>query len=131
METLTIIYLILGSIVPNTFFKCGDVGWVYVHSAKTAYVCELNDWLTKFYLSHETAHYHWYNTLSEEQRVNYTKEYNKDYKKWIKYFYREYSMSSVEEDFADNYALIVMKVKINNIWKKRLYLIRKYIKYGK
>lgn len=122
----SIIVLPMGYTVPWTFLQCGTIWGVYIHETKKIYTCE---WVDKFIDYHEIAHYYWYNKLSEKDRQKYTKEYNK-----AKTYFRAYSSTSVEEDFADAYGTITQSVyletEINRELKKRqrlaLKLISKY-----
>ena len=61
--------------------------------------------------------------MTQTQRDEYTKLYNRDLKKWK--FYREYGKTSAVEDFADNFAIVVTKTNHNNT---RLAFIRKLIR---
>lgn len=110
-----------------TWAKCGDVWWMYNEYSDRVeiYVCDIWDGNIEFYKEHELGHYAWKN-LTEEQRETYKKAYERDKKKGVKWFYRPYSMSSVNEDFADNYAIRSKKHNIRI--KQRINLIKKWTK---
>lgn len=113
----------MGYTVPWTFLQCGTIWGVYIHETKQVYTCE---WADKFVYYHEVAHYYWYNKLSEKDRQKYVKEYNK-----AKMYFRVYSSTSAEEDFADAYGTITQSVyletEINRELKKRQRLAFKLI----
>lgn len=119
---LTLIYLSIWAIVPNTYFKCGDIGWYYNIAIQTAYIC--NVWDTEFTKHHESAHHIWYQYLTDTERKAYENLYNK-VKKNPKAFLRDYSRKSVEEDFADMYAMHIMNWTPNIHMKKRISFIKK------
>jgi hypothetical protein len=80
---------------------------------------------------HEVAHYYWFEKLTEKERESYKKLYSK-----TKTYFRDYSSTSAEEDFADAFGTAYAKVsigKMNPELKKRqrlaLKLISKYSKH--
>jgi hypothetical protein len=89
--------------------KCGEsnIWGVYIDSSNSIYVCK--DPHTEFYTNHELGHHVWFDILTEEERKEYTELYEKAKKKGIRFFYREYSRTTVLEDFADNFALMVQE----------------------
>ncbi len=119
----------IGFTIPETFYKCWDVGGVFVNWK--IYVCDLNDWNLDFYKYHEIAHKVYKEVLTHEQREKYLKLYQSANKLWINAFYREYSRSNVEEDFADNFALLTMGWSTNANINKRIKKIEYYIRISK
>lgn len=73
---------------------------------------------------HEIGHHYWFKFMTQEQRDEYTKLYNRELKKGK--FYREYGKTSAVEDFADNFAVIITKTPHTNT---RLSFIRKLINH--
>lgn len=86
--------------------------WYYVIETKEIYICTPLDDDMEFYKNHELGHYVWNSYMNDRQRKNYTKLYNRAMTQGIKSFYREYGMTDVEEDFSENFALMIMKEKI-------------------
>ena len=111
----------------HSWLRCGDYGWVYYETPShiEIYVCDVGDWHGEFYILHEKAHFIYKKVLSQAQRDEYGKLYLSHLKYWQKAFFRDYSMSNVEEDFADNYWIVKSK---NPYVKKRIRLINKFIK---
>lgn len=112
-------------------YKCWTtIWWLYDQDSKTVYICwGMPD--QEFILHHELGHYFWFNYLNDLDRSEYRKEYDKAKKIWIKGFYRDYSMTSVLEDFADNFALSFQSNQSSFLIRKRIKLIKKYfIKYN-
>ena len=58
----------------------------------------------EFALAHELGHQYWHLGISVWEREAYRKLFTTE-----TYFYRDYSKTSVIEDFSDNFALIVLK----------------------
>ena len=121
LPLITFIIIPFGFSIPDSYHKCWEVVASYSHESKIIYLCE---WVTgnkEFYKQHEIGHYVWFNILTNEQRAKYKVEFNKS-----TVFYREYS-KNLEEDFADNYALLQIKERQTYQLQKRINLIRKYI----
>lgn len=125
----TIISLLpLGFLIPETFYKCGEwIWWIYSIESKNIYVCEW-DWFTEFYKSHEVWHKFYFEDLPEKYKLEYTKLYNEALKKWIVAFHREYGMNNVQEDFADNFALIALNQKSKKLVELRKNKIKFFIR---
>lgn len=120
----------MGFTIPWTLVKCEEVWWAYIKETKQIYVCDTAEKEVTTY--HETAHYFWYNFLTEKEKQLYTKQFNK-----AKSHFREYSSTSAEEDFADAYATISLGVYLNwnkinkDLRKRQLFaykIINKYVK---
>lgn len=109
------------------FHKCWDIVWEYNHESKIVYLCE-GMWNSDFYKYHEVAHYFYFNIMSKEQKDQYHKEYLKAYSQGIWSFYREYWYRDEEEDFADNFSLLILWEKQDYKIQKRINLIRKFLK---
>lgn len=123
---LILIYLPLWSIVPNTYFKCGDIAGYYSIAIQIAYICDI--WDKEFTKNHEIGHHIWFNLLTDEAKERYEALYNQAKKQWNKAFLRDYSQTSVIEDFADVWSLYIMNQKTNIFIKKRITFI-KNLKY--
>ncbi len=106
------------------WYECGKIAWLY--SNGKVYVCEI-DSNTEFYKHHEIGHYFYFNHLNDKQKKEYLKEYIIAKEKGIKYFHREYGMTNVYEDFAENFSVMVQGNK-NLKLSKRILLIKKYLR---
>lgn len=119
----SIIIIASGVTVPNTTQVCGrDMGWLYIIPTQQIIYCK---WQPIFAKYHEVWHHYYFAILSEEDR----QKYNKEYKRATSYF-REYSSTSVWEDFADAFAYSHLnhnKIKDKNL-RKRMTLVRKLTK---
>lgn len=121
MTLASIIAAALVVVVPQWQYMIGNlcwlqITWTYDPRTNTVYVCE---WEDEFNTLHEIGHQFWHTKMREVDKISYTKKYNE-----TKVFYRGYSQYSVEEDFADSFALYAQ-------WKmytKRILSIRHYIK---
>lgn len=130
MTIIELLSSVIISIVPlgwqlgTTIDYCGwDTAGIY--QGWRIYVCE--SWLnTEFYVQHEIGH-HLYSKLTQEQKDQYTKQYNIDRKRGLRAFWREYGYSDVEEDFADNYASWQTKERVNTIIRKRIKIILSFL----
>ncbi len=120
LASLTIVLVPIWGILWNSGLRCGTYGGVYSPSESTIYLC--SDY-QEFYKHHEIGHHIWFKFLTQKQRDDYTKLYERDLKKGK--FYRDYGRTSAIEDFAENYAVIVSNKKHNNT---RLPFIRKILK---
>lgn len=96
---------------------------VGMYMNNTIYLCQWVQGNTEFYKYHEVGHHFWYKIMTQKQRDDYVKLYERDLKKWK--FYRDYGKASVKEDFADNFGIIVAKIPHNNT---RIPFIRKLLK---
>lgn len=107
-------------------------GKYYIESQKIE-VCQVEDKNEKyFYALHEIGHFFWFKYLTEDEKTLYNILFENSN---ILDFYREYSKTNAEEDFADNFALIYIKRNIEpngRIYKAKnkfiIYLINKYDK---
>lgn len=125
-----IVYIPLWLFLPYTFQKCdNNIEGVYIESEKTVYLCE---WTGIFTKNHEIWHYEYYR-LTPEQKEQYKKAYERDLKLYNKnpsgrYFYRYYGLTSPEEDFAENYALMVEGKRHPFPLQSRINLIKNFTK---
>lgn len=108
-------------------YKCWDIGWNYNLWTKVISLCEWVEWDTEFYKNHEISHYLYFNLLSNSQKEQYHKEYEKAKKQGIWSFYRQYAMDSEIEDFADNGSLLFTKKNSNPSVMRRVRLIKKFM----
>jgi len=122
LTSISIVFLPLWANVEG--YKCGDIWWLYYNNK--VYVCDY-DGFKDFYLYHEIWHYFYFNHLSDKQKKEYLKEYLLAKEKGIKYFHREYGMTNVYEDFAENFAVMVQWNK-NLKLSKRILAIKKYLR---
>lgn len=127
--TLLISSLIIQSIpygwsVPFTNYKCWDIAASYHHDTQVIYLCEWVEWEKDFYKYHEIGHYIYYQVLTDQQRLLYNISYEKSLKQGKKAFYREYWMLDEKEDFADNFALMMIKKNLDPYVMKRIRLIK-------
>ena len=122
IASVSIMILPMWSTIPDTYYQCWAIVASYSHESKKVYVC---DWIDdqEFHLNHELWHYYWFNIMTEIQRKRYTKEYNK-----AKVFYREYSNTNAEEDFADNFSLMILERRQAYGIQKRINLIKHFYK---
>ena len=125
-----IVYIPFWLFLPYNIPCNGNSLGVYVESEQTAYVCE---WAWKLTENHEIGHYHW-NRLTDKQREQYRALFKKHlalYEKnqsiWWKYFYRYYGLTSAEEDFAENYALLVEWKRHPIMLQQRINLVHKFL----
>ncbi len=88
------------------------------------YICASNE--SDFERFHEYGH-HLYSKLTPEQKAKYTRAYNIDHKRGLNAFLRDYSMSDVEESFADDFASYMMKERVNIFIKKRIKIICNFL----
>jgi hypothetical protein len=113
---LTIIILPFGGALPGGGV-CGDPysGLYQTINEKnpTVYVCQQElrgfHWQEDFILYHEIGHYIWDKKLTDKEKEVYTKQFNETKAKFgsgSQAFRREYSYTSVEEDFSDNMAAV-------------------------
>lgn len=65
--------------------------------------------------------------MEDEDKQEYIELYAQHNKIGKKAFYRDYSRTTVEEDFCDNGALLVAKENSNPFVMKRIRLIKKII----
>lgn len=109
IASTVITILPLGFLVPEVGIKCGgNIGWLYFPTLNKIYVCEVDD-NTKFYRDHELGHHFWYKFMDQAQKDKYKILFDKALKEWTGSFHREYGMTNIEEDFAENFALMVSK----------------------
>lgn len=66
--------------------------------------------------------------MTQEERNKYIALYKEHKKLWVNAFFREYWLNSVEEDFADNWALMIQKKRVNPVIMKRIRLIKSLLK---
>lgn len=125
LASAIITYLPLGYTIPWTYYVCWQVWWAY--SQETIYVCAV-DAHTDFYKEHETWHLIDDKYLTEEQREQYKKLYNKHRKIGLRAFQREYGYNDWQESLADDYASHVLKQKVNIYTKQRIKLITSFLK---
>lgn len=125
LASAIITYLPLGFTVPWTYYTCWDIWGVYVDWK--IYVCAV-DAHTDFYKEHETGHLIDDKYLTEEQREQYKKLYEKHRKIGLRAFQREYGYSDWQESLADDYASHVLKQKVNIYTKQRIKLITSFLK---
>lgn len=106
--------------IPNLSGHCNETyAWWYIEQSWTIYVCyNSNEAQLQFVKYHELGHHFWFKFMTQEQRDEYTKLYNKE----------SFKSYNVEEDFADIFSAYVLNIKHNKSVNKRIYLIRKYIK---
>lgn len=109
IASTVITILPLGFLLPETDLKCwDDTGGVYLEWLDRIYVCKW-DQFTKFYRDHELGHHFWYKFMDQVQKDKYKILFDKALKEWTGSFHREYGMTNIEEDFAENFALMVAK----------------------
>lgn len=125
LASAIITYLPLGYTIPWTYYVCWKVWWAY--SQETIYVCAVDEH-TKFYKEHETWHLIDDKYLTEEQRDQYKKLYEKHKKIGLRAFQREYWYNDWQESLADDYASHVLKQKVNIYTKQRIKLITSFLK---
>lgn len=114
MELLQLL-LVSITITVSNFSYCGDdTSWRYIDYWDKPYIeiCPTEKEYRKFTILHELWHFFWYKYLTEEERETYIDLYNQSYDND---FYRYYSKSIPEEDFADNFALYYLGNKDNTI----------------
>jgi hypothetical protein len=119
---ITFVIIPFGFSIPDTYQKCGETAGTYSHESKIIYLCDGVPGNNEFYKQHEIGHYVWFNLLTDAQRAKYKIEFDKS-----KVFYREYS-KNLEEDFADNYALLQLKERQSYQLQKRINFIKSLIK---
>lgn len=124
LASVSIVILPLGSNIAWSSYSCGsmlgktEINGYYQNSV--IYTCWQASDHTKY---HELGHHFW-TLLTEDQRAKYTKAYNTDMKQGLRVFHRQYAMTNVEEDFADNFSLIAQgKSGKNRTMQKRIQLI--------
>lgn len=118
----TAVILSSGMTVPNSVLTCWiDIEGAYTPSIKQIYICE---WAEDFTVYHEYGHYYDYNLLSKQDRATYDRLYWRHKRIWIEAFYRWHSYYDPREDFADNYALMMLKQNSNPFVMKRIRLIK-------
>lgn len=120
LTSVVITIIPLWWIIPWTYYKCWDVWWVYIENK--IYICDISGSNFEFVKYHELWHHFWFKIMSDSQRDEYSKKYSS-----AKKFFRDYWKTSIVEDFADNFALVVLKQKNLSV-NDRLLLIKKYIK---
>ena len=114
------------SIVISKFEYCDTYHWIYYQQEKKIEVCKTwNKEQMKFTLIHELWHYFRYEYMTDEERFNYNSLFVNSKETD---FYREYSTTSITEDFADMFALAYIE-DIN--WNKsRVFNLKKeYINF--
>ena len=90
------------SITFSNFDYCDKYNWIYYYEQRIE-IC--NTWdkeQMKFTLLHELWHYFRYEYMTDEERFNYNSLFVNSKETD---FYREYSTKSINEDFADMFAL--------------------------
>ena len=127
LAQVTIVFIPFTGTIPYVNYNCETSGYsgLYHKETQTAYVCEgkwrkKDDYTAQFAMYHELGHHLWYN-ITQEQRDEYTKEWNK-----AKVFYRDYGKTRVDEDFSDNFALLSLDQKTSFQVNKRIKLIKSY-----
>lgn len=125
LASIVVIVLPLWFTIPWTYYVCWGVWWAY--SQETIYVCAIDEH-TVFYKEHETWHLIDDKYLTEEQREQYKKLYNKHRKIGLRAFQREYWYNDWQESLADDYASHVLKQKVNIYTKQRIKLITSFLK---
>lgn len=119
-------------LIPETNIRCWDVGGLYVYdrNSKTSKIYVCDTWDNEFTKYHEIWHKLWMEWhISDKDKQSYTKLYDSALKRWISMFYREYSMTSVEECWADDFALVMTKQKTKVSLRKREKFIRQIISF--
>lgn len=126
IASLVITIFPLGMLLPEINVKCWEnIGWIYSVSTQHIYICDVPG--KEMFIEHEIWHHIWFEWLTNEERLQYTKLYNKAITIWDKAFYREYSKQSVLEDFADNFYLARNNIKSNIYIHQRVRFIKKII----
>ena len=125
LASIVVIVLPLWFTIPWTYYVCWQVWWAY--SQETIYVCAVDEH-TDFYKEHETGHLIDDKYLTEEQREQYKKLYEKHRKIGLRAFQREYGYNDWQESLADDYASHVLKQKVNIYTKQRIKLITSFLK---
>lgn len=125
IASTVITILPLGFLIPEAHIKCGeDIGGVYLEWLDHIYICD-TDQHTKFYRDHELGHHFWYKFMDQPQKDKYKILFDKALKEWTGSFYREYGMTDIEEDFAENFALMLAKKNSTPKLQIRVHYIKK------
>lgn len=117
----------LGFLIPETDIRCWEVWGVYVDG--NVYVCDLDDWNFEVYKYHEIGHVIWNEHLSKRDKQSYKEIYNTYANKGLRFFYSDYEMDDVEEDFCTNFSLMIIKENSNPYVMKRVRFIKKLLHY--
>lgn len=129
-------WILISSAIITTFFLpahtnlCQINAWWYVHDSKIVYICE---WLRDqdFIMTHEYAHYVWYNFLSQKEKNAYIKQW-KISKGIPNSFDRDYSATNAEEWFADDVMYLLNTpdyLQYSHLQRKqRILLVQRIIK---
>ena len=132
MLTWVIIHVVsLGFTLGYSWVKCwtwtGQAVGVYLEtpSFTEIYVCDIWDGNTEATKQHELWHFVYDKRLTDKQKKEYKKLWEKHKKNWLKAFNRDYGMVSVEEGFAEDYARIGMKN--NRYINQRIRLIKSFL----
>ena len=122
--SLTITILPFGWIIPWTYTKCEYRG-IYVDEFQTIYICDIGTADEKEYTKlHEIGHYVWFRKLTDSQRADYTKLYDRAMKQGRKAFPTDYAMTNVLESFAEDYVAYQINAKYPRHMKARINFIR-------
>lgn len=125
ISSIIVVLLPVSAIIPETDIICWkQYWWAYVDGK--IYVCN-TDQFTQFYIDHEKWHYIWDKILTQEQKKEYRSLYLLARWEWLKAFYRPYGYNDMEEDFADNFALLQTKENSNPHVMKRIRLVKKFL----
>jgi hypothetical protein len=126
LAQIQIVMIPINWIIPGAYIQCwwfSDVGWLYNQESKVMYVCSNYTGRAKErILVHEMWHYVWFEKLTESQRNEYKKEWEKN-----KEFYSSYSASSVEEWFAEDFYFIHTKNHRNTV-NSRFAIVKKILR---
>lgn len=90
------------SIYFSKFDYCYEHSWKYYHEKRIEICDTWNKEQMKFTLIHELWHYFRYEYMTDDERFNYNSLFVNSKETD---FYREYSKTSISEDFADMFAL--------------------------
>lgn len=114
-----------GLLLPEIGMKCGSkVAWYYSRNTQDIFVCDIDEQVDR-YKNHELGHKFYFEYMTDEQRKEYEELYKIALKEWSGSFIRDYAMTTVEEDFAENFAFMAMKINQPPKIQKRIRWIRK------
>jgi len=133
MELLATLLLAVTVTMSNFSFCDGEIAWKHTRYNTKPSEIRICTWYTPketvFFLVHELGHEYWFKIMTDQEREEYNELYNK--RVHTLDVMREYGKKNVEEDFADIFALVILKKKVwykSENFTRKTELVSKYIK---
>ncbi len=104
-----LIYIIQGILITlGSYGYCDVYAWKYYYDQVKIEICAPQSRESmRDVLVHEIGHKYWNEDMTSAEKKWYIEIYNENF--WdINSYYREYSMTNIEEDFADTFMYVIL-----------------------